>query len=82
MASKKLTTGILTAIIVMLVVCIVLLFFSSYDDAYQSECSNPRFGPIVCIGKYFIFWVLPYWWVIILVIGAVIGVFAGVVQRN
>ena len=82
MTSKKLTVGVQSATLGIVAVCIVFVFISTYDDAYQLQCASPKFGLIICLAKYFIYWVLPYWWFLILIVGMVVGALAATFHRS
>lgn len=51
----------------------ILINLSISDDAYLMNCSTPGFERVLCAGKYFAIWVLPYWWFLILAFSTIIG---------
>lgn len=68
--SEIFTVAFLTAI-TFASIALVQLSFS--DDVYLRDCSVKGLKKIWCTVRYFMLWVLPYWWLLIFVFGTLVG---------
>jgi hypothetical protein len=66
----------------LLLISLAILLLSIQDDAYKIECVSCEHGKLACLPRYFLFWVLPYWWVLILLTSFIVAIIGGIVQRK
>lgn len=71
----------ISAICTVVIASLALLLLSTYDDAYLKHCADNRYGTLPCLLDYFILWVLPYWWVLLLAAGITVGLLIASISR-